>query len=113
MLENYFNSLPVVHDEDIVETRVVFKMTKEKNPECIAFLLDVPANPGFIMSYAHIGQHSEAIFEFAEQDCRLATEEEYKALKEELESIGYRLYIRERINRKLHGANSKIFHRDR
>lgn len=108
--EKTFETEIKMDENEIVDMRVVFKMTKGKNPECIAFLLDAPAGEDFIMSYAHVGQHSEASYEFAENYCRLASEEEYKDLREELESIGYRLYIREKINRSLHGGNKKIFH---
>jgi hypothetical protein len=79
---------------DIVETRVIFKMS---DGECIAFLLDCEANYRNVLCYMHVGQHSEASIGFF-QECKLATEEEYKDLREELESIGYRLYLRERWN---------------
>lgn len=42
--------------------------------------------------YSHIGQHSACAKEY-EQECRPATPEEYKELKEELESIGYVLKV--------------------
>lgn len=74
----------------LTETRVIFKMS---DGECVAFLLDCPANYGNVLSYMHVGQHGEASLEFF-RECRLATEEEYKDLREELESIGYRLYLR-------------------
>jgi hypothetical protein len=74
---------------DKVKTRVVFK---EFKGEVVAFLLDVPANKGMIMTYAHIGQHSEASKEFY-QEIFLATPKKYNDLKEELESIGYDLEI--------------------
>jgi hypothetical protein len=80
--------------EELVDTRVIFKMS---DGECVAFLLDCPANYGNVLSYMHVGQHGEACIEFF-NDCKLATEEEYKDLREELESIGYRLYIRSRWN---------------
>jgi hypothetical protein len=74
------------------ETRVIFKMI---DGECIAFLLDCPAYPGYVMSYMHVGQHGEASIEFF-RECKLATETEFEDLREELESIGYRLYLREK-----------------
>ncbi len=75
------------------ETRVVFKMVED---EPIAFLLDLETNIGTIMSYMHVGQHGEASMGFARK-CRLANESEYKGLKEELENIGYALYLRKKI----------------
>jgi hypothetical protein len=76
-------------------TRVVFKMTPKDRfagKECIAFLLDMDANPGRIMSYMHVGQHSEADIGFCVA-CHLATPEEYADLKEELESMDYELKV--------------------
>lgn len=80
--------------DGVVETRVIFKMSGD---ECVAFLVDCEASAGSILCYMHVGQHSEADIGFF-QECRLATEEEYKDLREELESIGYRLYLRSRWN---------------
>jgi hypothetical protein len=85
-------------------TRVVFKMTPREEhtfpryvieSECIAFLLDCPANPHYVLSYVHVGQHGEASLGFY-RDCKLATPEQYADLKAELQSIGYRLIIRKR-----------------
>lgn len=76
-------------------TRVVFKMTPKNrycDRECIAFLLDVEANPASIMSYMHVGQHGEASISFC-VSCNLATPDEYADLQTELESIGYELKI--------------------
>lgn len=44
--------------------------------------------------YAHIGQHSECSIEYA-KECHLAPYAQYKALKIELEGLGYDLEIRE------------------
>jgi hypothetical protein len=89
--------------DELVETRVIFKVV-EKWGDCVAFLLDCPANFGYVLSYMHIGQHGEASLDFF-HECRLATEEEYKDLREELESIGYRLYLRSRWNGNKIGLN--------
>jgi hypothetical protein len=43
-------------------------------------------------SYSHVGQHSSCCVKY-EKESRPATEEEYKGLKEELESIGYVLKV--------------------
>ena len=103
---------------DKTNCRVIFKMTPlhpeyddnpdfrdALQPECIAFLLDVDANFGNVMSYMHIGQHGEASVEFF-QACKLinrhsATEvRDAIALREELESMGYELDERVRWNRR-------------
>jgi hypothetical protein len=87
-------------------TRVIFKMTPNKktaggiplnDSECIAFLMDVPANTGCIMSYMHVGQHGEASLDFV-RECKPATPEQYADLKNELENlVGYELDIRHRM----------------
>ena len=43
--------------------------------------------------YVHLGQHSTCSESFLAEKCKKATEEEYKDLKTELESIGYQLNI--------------------
>jgi len=76
-------------------TRVVFKMTPKDRfceSQCIAFLLDVDANPNMLMSYLHVGQHGEASIDFC-ISCRLATPEQYADLQTELTSIGYDLKV--------------------
>jgi hypothetical protein len=81
--------------DEKVFTRVVFKMTPKdvySGSECIAFLLDSDTSPDRLMSYMHVGQHSEATIEFC-VSCRLATPDEYADLKAELESIGYDLKV--------------------
>jgi hypothetical protein len=90
-------------EKDTEITRVVFKMTPKYprlvfgQPEVIAFLLDVPANYGSIMSYMHVGQHGEADNGFA-RECKRATPEQYKDLKAELESLGYNLKVCKRLS---------------
>ena len=87
-------------------TRVIFRMTPRErlangglsnlDPECVAFLLDVDAKIGYVMSYMHVGQHGEASVEWMYSRCIPATPEQYADLKAELESIGYILKIRTR-----------------
>ena len=83
--------------EEKVDCRVIFKMTPtDRNyltSECIAFLLDVDANPGYIMSYMHFGQHGEASIDFF-RECKPATIEQYGDLMWELDSIGYDVALR-------------------
>lgn len=56
---------------------------RKKDNDVIAFLPEIRVNRGNIMSYMHIGQHSEASYDFYNGTKR-ATEEEYKSLLEEL-----------------------------
>lgn len=71
------------------ELKVIFR--KVKNPytneyEVIAFMPEINANYGKILSYMHIGQHGEADLEFY-RSTKKATETEYKSLLNELKSI--------------------------
>lgn len=60
--------------------KVIFR---KKGNDVIAFLPEIRVNYGNIMSYMHIGQHSEASYDFYNGTKR-AKEEEYKSLLEEL-----------------------------
>lgn len=46
------------------QDRVILRRYKTFPHEVIAFLPDVPANPGYCMSYQHVGQHGEASRDF-------------------------------------------------
>lgn len=78
--------------------QVLFRKDRSTK-EVIAFLPEATANYGYILSYAHMGQHSEAIFEYY-QDTQQATEEEYKPLLAELKAIysGEKLEVKKRLN---------------
>lgn len=85
-------------DEEKTPVRVIFKIIQS---ELIAFILDdkghiVDANPGHIVCYAHIGQHSEASYDYYRKG-RHATPQEYADLKAELEAIGYEITVGKRI----------------
>ncbi len=56
------------------------------------FSKEIPSLNHLRTCYAHIGQHSACHPDYAKES-RPATPEEYKDLKEELESIGYNLII--------------------
>lgn len=63
------------------KVKVIFRKTK--GGEIIAFFPETEANHGNIMSYMHIGQHSEASLEYY-WTTKKATEAEYKTLLDEL-----------------------------
>lgn len=71
--------------------RVILKRCRAKPRDVIAFLPDVPANPGQIMSYQHIGQHSEADIGFYRDCTRPANprDDDARALLRELRGLGY------------------------
>lgn len=78
--------------------RVIFRTWKKAPQTVVALLPDVPANPGRVMMYEHVGQHGEgdpAII----QDTRPAKEEEYLPLLKELHNRGYKLRVLKRLRR--------------
>ena len=84
------------------KVKVIFR--KVKNPyteeyEIVAFFPEFKANYTRVMSYMHIGQHSEANMRFYHKSKRV-TEEEYKPLLEELKAIydDCELIVRQRMN---------------
>jgi len=77
-------------------TEVQFLMN-EKNEDLFAFFQKesfkgTHEKDVLRMSYSHIGQHSDCHIDYAKES-RKATEEEYKELKQELESLGYNLKV--------------------
>lgn len=85
-------------------TKVIFKMARYSDgseEEVLAFFPGASANRGNVMSYAHVGQHGEASYDFFLENCRQCSEKEYLPLKKELEKLfGYRFKIVKRITRK-------------
>jgi len=73
---------------------VVFRTYKEG--DVIALFPGITEGVGLCLSYMHIGQHSAASYGMVLQETRLATEEEYAPLQQELEAIGYNLKIQRR-----------------
>lgn len=88
-------------DRDSASTRVIFRYwrTAPHRGDIDAILLDVPATPGRVMVYCHVGQHGEGDYGAVIQHSRPATPEEYALLKRELEGIGYVLEVCERRTR--------------
>lgn len=74
------------------KTVVIFR----KDPDGTVFALfpELPGSPGLCMCYQHVGQHSHADFKGSMSDSVPASPEEYRALRKELESIGYSLIVR-------------------
>ncbi len=82
--------------KDTEKTRVKFLVNLRDNI-LMAFFPDELYNKELygdtmLTCYEHIGQHSSCDIAYA-NECRLATKKEYKALKKELESIGYNLEV--------------------
>ena len=66
------------------KVKVIFRKDREGN--IIAFLPELRVNHGNIMSYMHIGQHSEASYQFY-AETKKADESEYNSLLGELKRI--------------------------
>lgn len=77
-------------------TKVVFR--KFKDGEIIALFPDLKEHGGDVMSYMHIGQHGAAS-PLIINDTKPATPQEFSPLFMELEAIGYRLAVRQRMTR--------------
>ena len=79
------------------KVKVIFRKDKEGN--VIAFLPELRVNHGNIASYMHIGQHSEASYEFY-LTTRKANENEYADLFAELRGIydDCELVVKQKIN---------------
>lgn len=85
-----------------VKTKVMFRKFQNGTAidEIIALFPDEPWNDEYCTSYMHNGQHSGADYDYVLKNSRFATPDEYQALKQELESIGYTLQVMKRYNRK-------------
>ena len=76
---------------------ILFRKDRKTN-EVVAFIPESTVNYGHILSYMHIGQHSEASLQYYWETVK-ATEEEYKSLLKELKSIyDEALVIKKRLN---------------
>lgn len=83
-------------EQDTEDTRVVFRVwtrSQYQRGEVIALFPDVDEGRGTCSSYMHVGQHGGADYMGCIYRTRPATEEEYKPLATELESIGYKLRV--------------------
>lgn len=79
-------------EKDNYKTDVVFRVDtigKFKGTVFALFPHEVSTLDGLVTTYQHVGQHSSADYRHCIAKSKLATPEEYKDLKEELESIGY------------------------
>jgi len=85
--------------KDTYKTNVVFRIFPDKQ---ILALFPYEINPynGFVNSYMHIGQHSEADYKGCVKITKPANEKEYVNLFNELENIGYNLNVIKRRNAK-------------
>jgi hypothetical protein len=81
------------------ELTVIFR--KYSNGDVIAlFPYELENAYGDVLSYMHIGQHSIATYNFVIRNTKLATEEEYSDLLNELKGIydGHKIKVLKRMN---------------
>jgi len=82
--------------KDTEKTDVIFRVDKYgqfKGDVVAYFPHEVFDSQRNIMCYMHVGQHSSANYLYCISRTRLATENEYKDLKKELEAVGYNLNV--------------------
>lgn len=79
--------------------RVIFRRWRKAPGTVIAILPDVPANPGRVMMYEHIGQHGEGDYYGVLVQTKPArlSEPDTAALFRELTQRGYNLAVRVRL----------------
>ena len=81
--------------------RVILRRNKSMPQTIVAFLPDVPANPGSVMAYEHIGQHGEASLAYYHGDTEPVSYNplpyDAAALLSELRNRGYDVALRSRI----------------
>lgn len=88
-------------EKDTYKTDVIFRVDTTKDFKGTVFALfphEVERN-GLVTSYQHVGQHSSADYYGCIITSRLATENEAKDLKKELEQLGYNLNVVKKQNR--------------
>jgi len=83
--------------QDEEETIVMFRKYKDEG-DIIALFPGLNhasgnANYGHVMSYMHVGQHSEVDYTGVIYATKPATEPEYQDLADELTSLGYNLRV--------------------
>lgn len=86
-------------EKDTEHTEVVFRKWKGEIIALFPYRFD-DYRALTCLSYMHVGHHSNADYNHIVYHSKLATEEEYKELFQELESIGYLLKPIQKINSK-------------
>ena len=90
-------------EKDKELTEVMFRKEKSRTFKDTIFALfphECSTSEGLVTLYQHVGQHSSADYDFCIRKTKPAKKEEYKDLKEEIESLGYNLKIVKKRNYK-------------
>jgi tRNA C32,U32 (ribose-2'-O)-methylase TrmJ len=83
-------------EKDNYKTDVMFRVDKSGDNKGVVYALlphEAYNHSGSVTSYEHVGQHGKADYNYCISKTRPATEKEYSALKEEMESIGYDINV--------------------
>ncbi len=83
-------------EKDTYITEIIFRVDTTKDFKGTIFAImphDVCDNKGNVTYYQHVGQHSGGCYHTMIETSRLATENEYKDLLKELESLGYNVKV--------------------
>jgi len=84
-------------EKDNYKTDIIFRVDNNRNfigsPVFALFPHEVSTLNGLVNCYQHVGQHSSAEYRHCIANSKPATPEEYKDLKEEMESIGYDINV--------------------
>jgi hypothetical protein len=90
-------------EKDTYTTDMVFRVDTTKDFKGTVFALfphEVSDISGSVTYYQHVGQHSSADYNHCIKTSRIATEEEARDLRAELESLGYNIQV---VKRRNHG----------
>lgn len=94
------------------KTKVIFRYWRG---EVIALFPEIPSDSYMwfnCLSYMHMGQHSAASPRIIIYNSRPATPDEYADLKQELESIGYDLDVRQRLTNDMTRMRQRNWNRE-
>jgi hypothetical protein len=86
------------------KTLVIFRKFKDDGSIIALFPEEIADHKGNCMSYMHVGQHSAADYNGLMTITVPANPVEHRALRQELENIGYRLNVKLRCVRKRSAA---------
>ena len=84
-----------------IKDKVIFRKWKDTG-DVIAIFPEIPGNfIGHCMSYERVGQHGVCCPPYVIESTKPCTPDEYHSLMVELESIGYRLEVRQRYTQQM------------
>jgi hypothetical protein len=82
------------------KTDVIFRKWNDTGDVIALFPREIADSQGHCMSYMHVGQHGAADYNHVVMVSKPANPAEHRALRQELENIGYRFNVLKRFSRK-------------